>query len=189
MVRHIHRRYEGIKAEAAPSTLVSRDSVALAHAQEAENHAAIADCLSATTTLWLSVYGVGAAVLMGLGAWFIDRARVGEKRGGRGTPKPSSYGLSRSRGGERGRAGWAFPVGPGRQRRRRAAPRRTAQSHSARQSARGPSRRPPRHGRRDGAVRNGCDRALAGAGHRLVTRSSSGAGTWPGPRLSTRRRP
>lgn len=76
MVRHIHRRYEGIKAEAAPSTLVSRDSVALAHAQEAQSHAAIADCLSATTTLWLSVYGVGAAVLMGLGAWFIDRARV-----------------------------------------------------------------------------------------------------------------
>ncbi|MES9511320.1 hypothetical protein ABWJ92_33800 [Streptomyces sp. NPDC000609] len=69
-------RYEGIKAEAALSTLASRDSVALAHAQEAQSHAAVADCLSATTTLWLPVYGVGAAVLMGVGAWFIDRARV-----------------------------------------------------------------------------------------------------------------
>ncbi|WP_329202131.1 hypothetical protein [Streptomyces sp. NBC_01435] len=41
-------RYEGVKAEAALSTLASRDSITLAHAQEAQSHAAIADCLSAT---------------------------------------------------------------------------------------------------------------------------------------------
>jgi hypothetical protein len=69
-------RYEDIRAEAALANLVGRDSAALAHAQEVQSHDAVADCLSATTTLWLPVYGAGAAVLVGLGAWSLDRARV-----------------------------------------------------------------------------------------------------------------
>lgn len=32
------------------------------------------------TTLWLPVYGAGAAVLVGLGAWTFDRARVRNRR-------------------------------------------------------------------------------------------------------------
>ncbi|MCT9113416.1 hypothetical protein ACFWD7_35495 [Streptomyces mirabilis] len=69
-------RYEGIQAEAALANLVGRDRAALAHAQEAKVHDAVADCLSATTTLWLPAYGFGAAVLVGLGAWCLDRGRV-----------------------------------------------------------------------------------------------------------------
>ncbi|MFC4503650.1 MULTISPECIES: hypothetical protein [Streptomyces] len=69
-------RYEGIQAEASLANLVGRDRAALAHAQEAKIHEAVADCLSATTTLWLPAYGFGAAVLVGLGAWCLDRARV-----------------------------------------------------------------------------------------------------------------
>ncbi|WP_232837971.1 hypothetical protein [Streptomyces atratus] len=69
-------RYEGIRTEAALANLVDRDSAAVAHAQEIQTHDAVADCLSATTTLWLPVYGAGAAVLVGLGAWSLDRTRV-----------------------------------------------------------------------------------------------------------------
>ncbi|SES48343.1 hypothetical protein SAMN04487983_106811 [Streptomyces sp. yr375] len=69
-------RYEGIQAEAALANLAGRDRTALARAQEAKIHEAVADCLSATTTLWLPAYGVGAAVLVGLGLWFLDRARA-----------------------------------------------------------------------------------------------------------------
>ncbi|GGT74840.1 hypothetical protein GCM10010207_85180 [Streptomyces atratus] len=69
-------RYEGIRTEAALANLVDRDSAAVAHAQEIQTHDAVADCLSATTTLWLPVYGAGATVLVGLGAWSLDRARV-----------------------------------------------------------------------------------------------------------------
>ncbi|MFF3909475.1 hypothetical protein ACFYZJ_26620 [Streptomyces sp. NPDC001848] len=69
-------KYEGIQAEAALANLVGRDRAALAHAQEVKIHDAVADCLSSTTTLWLPAYGFGAAVLVGLGAWCFDRARV-----------------------------------------------------------------------------------------------------------------
>ncbi|MFH8774509.1 hypothetical protein ACIF83_19400 [Streptomyces sp. NPDC085866] len=69
-------KYAGIQAEAALANLVGRDRAALAHAQEAKIHEAVADCLSATTTLWLPAYGFAAAVLVGLCAWSIDRARV-----------------------------------------------------------------------------------------------------------------
>ncbi|MER7045876.1 hypothetical protein [Streptomyces jumonjinensis] len=68
--------YQSIHAEAALANLADRDSAALAQAQEAQSHVAVADCLSATTTRWLPVYGAGAAVLVGLGAWSLDRARA-----------------------------------------------------------------------------------------------------------------
>ncbi|MGY5125401.1 hypothetical protein [Streptomyces nigrescens] len=69
-------KYEAIRAAAALANLAGRDSAALARAQAAQSHVAVADCLAATTTLWLPVYGAGAAVLAGLGAWSLDRARV-----------------------------------------------------------------------------------------------------------------
>ncbi|GCD48114.1 hypothetical protein [Streptomyces paromomycinus] len=72
--------YESIRTEAALAGLAGRDGAALAHAQDVHRQTAVADCLSATTTLWLPVYAAGAAVLVGLGAWFLDRAR-GRARG------------------------------------------------------------------------------------------------------------
>ena len=74
--------YESIRTEAALANLAGRDGAALAQAQDARSHEAIADCLSATTTLWLPVYAAGAAVVVGLGAWSVDRVRVrGRMRG------------------------------------------------------------------------------------------------------------
>ncbi|MEU3743123.1 hypothetical protein AB0E78_39455 [Streptomyces sp. NPDC032198] len=46
--------YESIRAEASLGSLVGRDGVALADAQEVRSHEAVADCLS-STTLWLPV--------------------------------------------------------------------------------------------------------------------------------------
>ncbi|MFE1174317.1 hypothetical protein [Streptomyces sp. NPDC058773] len=69
-------RYEGIRAEAELARLSGRDRVALAHAQRARRHEAVADCLSATTTQWLPLYGAGAAVLVAAGAWTRDRSRA-----------------------------------------------------------------------------------------------------------------
>ncbi|WP_224059057.1 hypothetical protein [Streptomyces kanamyceticus] len=67
--------YESIRTEAALSNLAGRDGAALARAQEIQSHVAVADCLSATTTVWLPVYAAGIAVLVGLGAWSVDRLR------------------------------------------------------------------------------------------------------------------
>ncbi|MGW4552528.1 hypothetical protein ACWEOV_02620 [Streptomyces sp. NPDC004365] len=69
-------RYAGLQTEAALAGLAGRDGAALAHVRETKIHEAVADCLSATTTLWLPVYGFGAAVLVALGAWCLDRARA-----------------------------------------------------------------------------------------------------------------
>ncbi|MBL1094132.1 MULTISPECIES: hypothetical protein [Streptomyces] len=73
-------RYESLRTEAALAHLAGRDGTALAHAQAAQSHDAVADCLSATTTLWLPVYAAGAAVLAGLVAWSLDRARARKGR-------------------------------------------------------------------------------------------------------------
>ncbi|MFB6435442.1 hypothetical protein ACFCVY_01470 [Streptomyces sp. NPDC056411] len=82
--------YEGIRAEAALANLAGRDSGALAHAQAVQSHTAVADCLAATTTLWLPVYGAGAAVLTALGAWSLDRARARKRAAvaDRNPPRP-----------------------------------------------------------------------------------------------------
>ncbi|WP_405607444.1 hypothetical protein [Streptomyces sp. NBC_00076] len=69
-------KYEAIRAQAALANLVGRDSAALAYARDAQSHAAVADCLAATTTQWLPVYGSGAAVVAGLATWSLDRARL-----------------------------------------------------------------------------------------------------------------
>ncbi|WFB05851.1 hypothetical protein LRS74_01540 [Streptomyces sp. LX-29] len=68
--------YEEIRAEAELADLAGRDPAALARAQRVHSHEAVADCLTTTTTRWLPVYGVAAAVLVGLGAWSLARARA-----------------------------------------------------------------------------------------------------------------
>lgn len=68
--------YESIRTEAALANLADRAGTALAHAQAVQSHEAVANCLSATTTLWLPVYAAGAALLVGLGAWSVDRGRT-----------------------------------------------------------------------------------------------------------------
>ncbi|MFF3321653.1 hypothetical protein [Streptomyces sp. NPDC002889] len=68
-------RYEGLRVEAALANLADRDSAALARAQHVRSHDVVAECLAATTTLWLPVYAAGAAVLVGLGVWSFERAR------------------------------------------------------------------------------------------------------------------
>ncbi|MFD9561574.1 hypothetical protein [Streptomyces sp. NPDC059994] len=69
-------RYEALQVQAALGNLAGGDGPALAFAQDVQARKAVAECLAATTTLWLPVYGVGAAVLVGGTAWFRDRARA-----------------------------------------------------------------------------------------------------------------
>lgn len=71
-------RYEALLTEAALADLAGRDGAALAYAQANQSGKAVADCLAATTTLWLPLYGAAAAVLVGAVAWSRDRARVGK---------------------------------------------------------------------------------------------------------------
>ncbi|MFI5874684.1 hypothetical protein ACIBAH_19950 [Streptomyces sp. NPDC051445] len=69
-------RYESLRTEAAlPADLSGRDRRALAYAQDSQRHEAAADCLASTTTRWLPLYGLGAAVLVGAGSWSFGRAR------------------------------------------------------------------------------------------------------------------
>ncbi len=65
----------GTRAEAGPADLAARDGVALTAAREARSHEAVADRLSATTTLWLPVYAAGVALSVALGVWSVGRAR------------------------------------------------------------------------------------------------------------------
>ncbi|MGP4000655.1 hypothetical protein [Streptomyces sp. 8N706] len=69
-------KYERLRTESSLANLAGRDSAALAYAQDSQSHDAVADCLAHTTTRWLPLYGLGAAVLVGLGAWSFDRARA-----------------------------------------------------------------------------------------------------------------
>ncbi|MFE9008564.1 hypothetical protein ACFYOY_41770 [Streptomyces sp. NPDC007875] len=69
-------RYESLRTEASLANLAGRDSAALAYARDSQSHEAIADCLASTTTRWLPMYGLGAAVLAGLGACSFGRARA-----------------------------------------------------------------------------------------------------------------
>lgn len=69
-------KYESLQTEAALADLAGRDGAALAYAWESQRHVATADCLSATTTRWLPLYGLAAAVLAGLGTWSVGRTRA-----------------------------------------------------------------------------------------------------------------
>ncbi|WP_406368554.1 hypothetical protein OG788_45645 [Streptomyces sp. NBC_00647] len=68
-------RYEALQVKAALGNLAGSDGAALAFAQETRAGRTVAECLASTTTLWLPLYGLGAAVLVGAAAWFRDRAR------------------------------------------------------------------------------------------------------------------
>ncbi|GGN63668.1 hypothetical protein GCM10011579_032270 [Streptomyces albiflavescens] len=69
-------RYEAIRSTAALADLAGRDSAAVAYAQQTQSGKAVADCLATTTTLWLPLYGAGAALLVGAIVWSRDRARA-----------------------------------------------------------------------------------------------------------------
>ncbi|MFE5808948.1 hypothetical protein [Streptomyces sp. NPDC056491] len=69
-------RYAALEAEAALGNLAGSDAAALAFAQQDQARKAVAECLAATTTLWLPLYGLGVAVLVGAVAWLRDRARA-----------------------------------------------------------------------------------------------------------------
>ncbi|MEN2421094.1 hypothetical protein AABB02_23750 [Streptomyces rimosus] len=68
MVRHPYRGHAAGGDLLLPADLADRDGAAPAQAQDTHSRDAVADCLSATTTLWLPVYAAGAAVLVGVGA-------------------------------------------------------------------------------------------------------------------------
>jgi hypothetical protein len=69
-------RYQALQVEAALGNLAGTDGAALAFAQEQQARKAVAECLATTTTLWLPLYGLAVAVLVGTSAWFRDRARA-----------------------------------------------------------------------------------------------------------------
>ena len=68
-------RYESLLTQAALGDLAGRDGDALAHVQREQSRQAVDDCLAATTTRWLPVYAMGAALLVGAGSWAWARAR------------------------------------------------------------------------------------------------------------------
>lgn len=71
-----------LQAQAALGDLAARDGAALAAAQNDQARHAVADCLSATTTLWLPVYALGAALLTTAVVLLLDRARARRRPSG-----------------------------------------------------------------------------------------------------------
>ncbi|MFI6449350.1 hypothetical protein [Kitasatospora sp. NPDC050543] len=69
-------RYESLRTQAALGELTGRDGDALAYAQREQSRQAVDDCLAATTTRWLPVYALGAALLVGAASWSWARARA-----------------------------------------------------------------------------------------------------------------
>ncbi|MFD5636985.1 hypothetical protein ACFWJM_23000 [Streptomyces sp. NPDC127077] len=65
--------YAALRAQAALHDLAGRDGAAPAFAQDDRSRHVVDDCLASTTTLWLPVYGLAAAVLAALGAWSVGR--------------------------------------------------------------------------------------------------------------------
>jgi hypothetical protein len=65
--------YAALQVQAALSDLGSHDSAALAYAQSDNSQHAVSDCLASTTTRWLPVYALAAALLAALGAWLVGR--------------------------------------------------------------------------------------------------------------------
>ncbi|WP_225080896.1 hypothetical protein [Streptomyces sp. CoT10] len=64
--------YAALQVQAALSGLGSHGSDALAYASDQSQHA-VNDCLASTTTLWLPVYALAAALLAALGVWLVSR--------------------------------------------------------------------------------------------------------------------
>ena len=51
-------------------------------ARSGHSRRAVAECLAATTTVWLPVYAAGTAVLVGVGTWLWGRARARRQTAG-----------------------------------------------------------------------------------------------------------
>ncbi|MGW4893204.1 hypothetical protein ACWEQL_13210 [Kitasatospora sp. NPDC004240] len=83
-------RYESLSTRAALGELAAQDGDALAFTQARQSRQAVDDCLAATTTRWLPVYALGAALLVGAGAWSWDRARSRRTIAGAGPPSPGA---------------------------------------------------------------------------------------------------
>ncbi|MEU1180135.1 hypothetical protein ABZ464_21235 [Streptomyces sp. NPDC005820] len=75
--------YASLQAQAALSGLGGQDSAALAYAQSDQSRHAVDDCLASTTTLWLPVYALAAALLAALGAWLVSRAGASRTTAGK----------------------------------------------------------------------------------------------------------
>ncbi|MFF9819228.1 hypothetical protein [Streptomyces sp. NPDC014006] len=75
--------YAALQAQAALSDLSSHDRAALAYAQNDQGQRAVNDCLASTTTLWLPVYALAAALLTALGAWLLSRTGALRRAAGR----------------------------------------------------------------------------------------------------------
>ncbi|WP_314252931.1 hypothetical protein [Streptomyces sp. DSM 40907] len=83
-------RYAALQVEAALGNLAAGDGAAVAFQREDQARKAVAECLAATTTLWLPVYGLGVAVLVGVCAWFRDRARARSGQAGQAQASAAS---------------------------------------------------------------------------------------------------
>ncbi|MEU3570121.1 hypothetical protein AB0E96_17100 [Kitasatospora sp. NPDC036755] len=68
--------YARWQARAALGDQAGHDGPALAAAQAQQAGRAVADCLAATTTLWLPVYALGAALLTAAAVLLTDRTRT-----------------------------------------------------------------------------------------------------------------
>ncbi|MGW1893929.1 hypothetical protein ACWCP6_27295 [Streptomyces sp. NPDC002004] len=69
-------RFEVVQEQAALSNLMGHDSPVSTYTQQFRGHQAVADCLAATTTLWLPAYAAGAALVVGVTTWCLARARM-----------------------------------------------------------------------------------------------------------------
>ncbi|MFJ8477389.1 hypothetical protein [Kitasatospora sp. NPDC094011] len=84
--------YAALKAQAALGPLADRAGTALASAQSDQSRHAVNDCLASTTTLWLPVYGFGAALLTALAVHLLGRSRAARLRGGPALGQPRRSG-------------------------------------------------------------------------------------------------
>ncbi|MFE4668179.1 hypothetical protein ACFRI7_29740 [Streptomyces sp. NPDC056716] len=71
--------YAALQAQATLGGLAGQDSAALESARSDQSEHAVNDCLAATTTLWLPVYALAAALLAALGVWLARRVGAGRR--------------------------------------------------------------------------------------------------------------
>lgn len=69
-------RYAALQAQAALGVLGDKDHDALAYARAEQSQRAVNECLASTTTQWLPVYALAAALLAALGASLASRSRA-----------------------------------------------------------------------------------------------------------------
>ncbi|MFB7244189.1 hypothetical protein CW362_08775 [Streptomyces populi] len=74
--------YAALHAQAVLNDLAGQDGAALAYARSDRSEHAVNDCLASTTTLWLPVYALAAALLAALGAWLVSRRGTSRETAG-----------------------------------------------------------------------------------------------------------